>query len=115
MSSILVGLLLAAFGLLCHWRGARARAFASERAEFLPANLLVQAAAMAWLLPAIPPPHAAGLLFLQLAGVSVVACGGGLWLRMPRCLDTTAPGPGRRYADRAATPRWQAHHIRSGS
>ncbi|MBY8965853.1 hypothetical protein KHP57_09060 [Algiphilus sp. NNCM1] len=116
MYFIVVGLLLAGFGLVCHWRGVRALPFASERAEYLPANLLVQAAALAWLLPAIAPLQALAILALQMGSLAALAGGAGVSVPLSHWWRVLRRGPHVSPARAASAPRWEgARGIRSGS
>lgn len=84
MVCILIGIALFLFGATCHKLGIQRSAFASERAEYLLASGLVQAAALAWIIPVVPAGYA--LLFItgQAASLALPALAGSLAAAPPR-------------------------------
>lgn len=114
MFSLLPGLALVVFGMLCHRRGLRRAAFASERAEYLPANIIVQAAALCWVVPVLPASHSLLLVTGQLIGVTLMASG----YRLPRvAADWRQCAPDKRDNGHALrpTPAWQTARVRTDS
>lgn len=114
MISLIPGLALVAFGMLCHRRGTRHAAFASERAEYLPANIIVQAAALCWIVPELTAGSTLLLVVGQLIGV--------VWLASSHTIPTRAADrlrsdPGSRGSGRTMRldHAWQAARVRTGS
>lgn len=114
MFSLIPGLALVAFGMLCHRRGLRRAAFASDRAQYLPANVLVQAAALCWIVPVLPAGHSLLLVAGQLIGITWLASNH----ELPSLIAVVRRGAsGSRERGRAMplNQTWQTVRLRTGS
>ena len=107
----LIASLLALLGLAGMRTGRRRAAFASERAEYIPACFLLQAASLCWWLHAIGLGAAILLFVSQCAGA--IALGARVHGR-PLALRPREPGR-QPVGVAAATPGGRLPALRSGS